>query len=158
VPTSVLVIEGGDLLGPYHIGAYIALLDMGLRPNWVCGSSVGAISAAIIVGNEPRDQVSRLLDFRDIVSERARFEASMGGRLCRLLSSAFNFANGRTSEPNLLDRRRQRAFLTSLTPQATVLQDTALLRELLDRFVDFHRISAGETRLTLSATNATPEI
>jgi NTE family protein len=154
MPTCVLVIEGGDLLGPYHIGAYRALLNMGLQPKWVCGSSIGAISAAIIAGNAPSDQVSRLLQLWDFVSERARFEASMGGRLRRLLGSAFNFAAGRTSEPNLLDRRWQRAFLTSLTPQAAVLQDTALLREALYRFVDFYRISTGETRLTLSATNA----
>jgi NTE family protein len=152
-PTRVLLIEGGDLLGPYHIEAYRALLDMGLQPDWVCGSSVGAISAAIIAGNPPSDQVSRLLDFWNFVSQRARFEASMGGRLRRLLGSAFNFAADGTSEPDLFDRRR-RALLTSLTPQAAVLQDTALVREALERFVDFYLISNCETRLTLSATNA----
>jgi predicted acylesterase/phospholipase RssA len=47
-----LVLQGGGALGAYHIGAYQALEEAGFRPDWVSGISIGAINAAILVGNE----------------------------------------------------------------------------------------------------------
>ena len=50
-----LVFSGGIALGAYHAGAYAALheTDDGLHPDWLAGSSIGAVTAAIIAGNPP---------------------------------------------------------------------------------------------------------
>ena len=59
----VLVLQGGGALGAYQAGAYEALDEIGLLPDWVAGISIGAINAAIIAGN-PRDaRVGRLRVF-----------------------------------------------------------------------------------------------
>ena len=49
----VLVLQGGGALGAYQAGAYEALDEVGLLPDWVAGISIGAINAAIIAGNPP---------------------------------------------------------------------------------------------------------
>ena len=50
-----LVLQGG--------GAYEALSEAGIYPNWIAGISIGAINAAIIAGNAPNDRVDRLREF-----------------------------------------------------------------------------------------------
>ena len=49
----VLVFQGGGALGAYQGGVYQALHEAGIEPNWVIGTSIGAINRAIIAGNEP---------------------------------------------------------------------------------------------------------
>src|SRR5882757_6106665 len=54
----VLVLQGGGALG-----AYQALMEGGIEPDWVIGTSIGAINGAIIAGNEPDKRVERLREF-----------------------------------------------------------------------------------------------
>jgi NTE family protein len=39
------MLQGGGALGAYHIGAYQALAEHDLHPDWVAGISIGAINA-----------------------------------------------------------------------------------------------------------------
>jgi NTE family protein len=43
----VLVMQGGGALGAYQGGVYEALHEAGIEPDWVIGTSIGAINAAI---------------------------------------------------------------------------------------------------------------
>jgi hypothetical protein len=45
----VLVFQGGGALGAYQGGVYQALHEAEIKPNWVIGTSIGAINGAIIV-------------------------------------------------------------------------------------------------------------
>src|SRR5260370_3087106 len=56
----VLVLQGGGALGAYQAGVYQALMEGGIEPDWVIGTSIGAINGAIIAGNEPDKRVQRL--------------------------------------------------------------------------------------------------
>ena len=67
-PKVVLVLQGGGALGAYHIGAYQALEEAGFRPDWVSGISIGAINAAILVGNEPDRRLARLEELWHAIS------------------------------------------------------------------------------------------
>jgi predicted acylesterase/phospholipase RssA len=49
----VLVLQGGGALGAYQVGVYQALHEAGIEPDWVIGTSIGAINAALICGNPP---------------------------------------------------------------------------------------------------------
>ena len=64
----VLVLQGGGALGAYQAGAYEALDEVGLLPDWVAGISIGAINAAIIAGNPREKRVERLKEFWGMVS------------------------------------------------------------------------------------------
>jgi NTE family protein len=59
----VLVLQGGGALGAYQVGVYEALHDAGIEPDWVIGTSIGAINAALICGNEPAHRLDRLNAF-----------------------------------------------------------------------------------------------
>src|SRR5262245_55689443 len=59
----VLVFQGGGALGAYQAGVYQALHDSGIEPDWIIGTSIGAINASLIAGNEPNDRLERLEEF-----------------------------------------------------------------------------------------------
>jgi NTE family protein len=49
--------QGGGAPDCYQAGVYHALHEAGIEPDWVIGTSIGAINAAIIAGNEASDRV-----------------------------------------------------------------------------------------------------
>ena len=59
----VLVLQGGGALGAYQVGVYQALHEAGIEPDWVVGTSIGAINASIIAGNPPEERLPRLREF-----------------------------------------------------------------------------------------------
>ncbi|MBP0110537.1 MULTISPECIES: patatin-like phospholipase family protein [Bradyrhizobium] len=59
----VLVLQGGGALGSYQAGVYQALHEAGIEPDWIIGTSIGAINASLIAGNEPRQRLARLKEF-----------------------------------------------------------------------------------------------
>jgi NTE family protein len=64
----VLVLQGGGALGAYQAGVYQALHEHGIEPDWVVGTSIGAINGALIAGNSPATRLDRLLEFWERVS------------------------------------------------------------------------------------------
>ena len=48
----VLALQGGGALGSYQAGVYQALHEAGIEPDWTIGTSIGAINASLIAGNE----------------------------------------------------------------------------------------------------------
>jgi predicted acylesterase/phospholipase RssA len=59
----VLVFQGGGALGAYQAGVYQALHEGGIEPDWIIGTSIGAINASLIAGNEPEHRLDRLEEF-----------------------------------------------------------------------------------------------
>lgn len=59
----VLVLQGGGALGSYQAGVYQALHEAGIEPDWIIGTSIGAINASLIAGNAPDDRLARLREF-----------------------------------------------------------------------------------------------
>ena len=59
----VLVLQGGGALGAYQAGVYQALHEAGIEPDWVIGTSIGAINGALIAGNTAQDRLDRLREF-----------------------------------------------------------------------------------------------
>jgi NTE family protein len=59
----VLVLQGGGALGSYQAGVYQALHEAGIEPDWIIGTSIGAINASLIAGNAPGERLARLKQF-----------------------------------------------------------------------------------------------
>src|SRR4249920_3582951 len=94
-----LVLSGGGALGAYQAGAYAALENCGIRPNWIAGTAIGAINAAIIAGNLPHERIFRLRQFWQELSRRgaARRAGGLRGKLGHWLGGRI---------PGQLPRRR----------------------------------------------------
>jgi NTE family protein len=59
----VLVMQGGGALGAFQAGVYQALHEAGIEPDWVVGTSIGAINGVLIAGNRPERRLERLQAF-----------------------------------------------------------------------------------------------
>jgi NTE family protein len=59
----VLVLQGGGALGSYQVGVYQALHEAGIEPNWIIGTSIGAINASLIAGNRIEYRMAQVEEF-----------------------------------------------------------------------------------------------
>ena len=150
----VLVLQGGGALGAYQVGVYEALHDAGIEPDWVIGTSIGAINAALIAGNARSERIARLNAFWSHVES----PATLAGPLDWL--GIGNFVANMTTvmrgipaffEPNLAALRGARA---SVGVEQAAYYSTEPLRRTLGELVDFDSLRANATRLTVGAVNA----
>jgi NTE family protein len=120
----VLVLQGGGALGSYQAGVYQALHEAGIEPDWVIGTSIGAINASLIAGNVPQNRVSRLQEFWKRVEQRPiwSFPGAFPG-INEMLSYWSTVANGIpvSSDPirSLMPARTVRSvpIAPDITPQ-----------------------------------------
>ena len=134
----VLVLQGGGALGAYQAGVYEALHEAGIEPDWVIGTSIGAINAALIAGNSPEVRLDRLRTFWSRVTQD-------GGNLATVALGIPQFF-----VPNPF------AWLSahmSLGVERAAYYSTSPLRETLADLVDLERIARRHTRLTVGAVN-----
>ncbi|HEV7408489.1 MAG TPA: patatin-like phospholipase family protein [Bradyrhizobium sp.] len=153
----VLVLQGGGALGSYQAGAYQALCHQDFEPEWVAGISIGAINAAIIVGNAPEKRVERLKEFWQTVSSPVSWSPVVKGDRARSLFNETSAALIATfGVPGFFTPRFPPAPLWPQgSPQSQSYYDTTPLRATLERLVDFDRINACETRLSVGAVGVT---
>jgi NTE family protein len=151
----VLVLQGGGALGAYQAGVYEALSESGFRPDWLAGVSIGAINAAIIAGNSPEKRLDALRAFWELASASLPFQLPLGNEQMRSIISESSAAWVATFGVNGFFRPRfpPPMFLPPGSAGATSFYDTAPLKETLEDLIDFDRINAKETRLSLGAVN-----
>ncbi len=149
----VLVLQGGGALGAYQAGVYEALHEAGMEPDWVIGTSIGAINAALIVGNAPEHRVERLHAFWDTVAHKglsALWPGLPGMPTAWTTMSAVSRGLPGFFAPN------PRAWISAHLPleeDATGYYLTTALRETLTALVDPELLNAKAPRLTMGAVN-----
>jgi NTE family protein len=152
-PTVALMLQGGGALGAYHIGAYQALAERDLHPDWVAGISIGAINSAIIAGNPPERRVEQLTALWEAIS-RPDFPSPPLMPWQTLHNIASNTEALLFGQPNFFTPRAVNPLLVpSADPQQVSFYDTTPMRFTLRRFADFSLINSRATRLSLGATN-----
>jgi NTE family protein len=157
-----LVLQGGGALGAYQAGVYEALAEAGIHPDWVAGVSIGAINGALIAGNPPEARVDKLRAFWEGVSasphldwmaqllncfgqcDATRQVLNHASAISALVAGASGFFDLRLPPP---------WFRPAGSMDATSFYDTSGLATTLERLIDFDRINAGNTRLSLGAVN-----
>jgi len=150
----VLVLQGGGALGAFQVGVYQAMHEAGIDPHWVVGTSIGAINAALIVGNPPERRLERLLAFWERVTHRPT--GSFGLMLPGLDSMLNNLGAMTRGVPGFF-RVSSTAMLgphAAVGVERAAWYDTSPLRETLAELVDFECLNSFPTRLTVGAVNA----
>ena len=149
----VLVLQGGGALGAYQWGVYQALHERGIEPDWVIGTSIGAINGALIAGNKPADRADRLGDFWRLVEQHTApghlFDWLGLGALAANLSTVSRGIPG-FFEPN---PQALRGVQAAVGAEQASYYSTQPLRETLNRLVDFELLRASTTRLSVGAVN-----
>jgi NTE family protein len=151
----VLVLQGGGALGAFQVGAYDALHAADVEPDWIIGTSIGAINGAIIAGNPPDQRMEKLHQFWQGVQQPVGPE--MPGPFAALMQSMANantFARGVPTffTPNNLGLMGVHA---RVGVEHASYYSVAPLRDTLSALVDFDYLNSGRTRLTVGAVRAT---
>lgn len=150
----VLVFQGGGALGAYQLGVYEAMRESGIEPDWVIGTSIGAINAALIVGNPVEYRVRQLSTFWSSVTKQSSLDAAMTiwTKLGKTLANLTTISHGIAGffQPN------PASWLGVLAPLGLDHASYYLmtpLRETLNELVDFDVLNSGHPRITVSAVN-----
>jgi NTE family protein len=148
---TVLVLQGGGALGAYQAGVYQALHERGIEPDWIVGTSIGAINASLIAGNPHEGRLERLKEFWTRMAYRPPLGVPAWGTpdfisywktILRGIPDFF--------EPNTS------AFLGThvpLGPDAAGFYSTAPLEKTLLELVDFSLVNKCNPRLTVGAAH-----
>lgn len=148
-----LVLQGGGALGSYQAGVYEALAASEYLPDWVAGISIGAINAAIIAGNAPKDRVTRLRDFWDaITAPTAMWPSARCGPMALWQRNVSALAALLLGQPGFFCPRSALDWLSPAGPVS--FYDATALRATLERLVDFDRINHIKAmRFSVGAVN-----
>jgi NTE family protein len=149
-----LVLQGGGALGAYQAGVFEEIAKLPREADWVAGVSIGAINAALIVGNPSARRVERLREFWELVSSRVNgmapwwdLQRALFHQFSAAVSASFGvhgFYAPRVPPP---------MFQPEGTDAALSYYDSAPLRQTLERLVDFDLINSKKVRLSVGAVN-----
>jgi NTE family protein len=149
---QVLVLQGGGALGAYQVGVYEALDQAGIELDWVVGTSIGAINAAIIAGNPRSERMRRLAEFWTWIARSHLFDSWGTPPAAVRHWLAVSAGIPGFFEPN------GRAFLNpfaSLPSEEAGYYSVEPLKETLADLVDFELVATARTRLTVGASDVT---
>jgi len=155
----VLVLQGGGALGAYQAGVYQALHEHGLMPDWIVGTSIGAVNAALIAGNPRAMRLQRVKAFWDRVAHPDNLDMSAIGDAQRRDNIRLNtFDTVLRGAPGFFTPRCFSTFALGLPvdPELASFYDTCALEDTLRELVDFDYLNTpGCTRLTINAVKVT---
>jgi len=150
----VLVLQGGGALGAYQVGVYQALHEAGIEPDWVIGTSIGAINAALIAGNDRESRIARLADFWGRVVQGSEHDPlRFWTGLSNVVANAMTVSRGIPAffAPN------PAAWISSHARfgiEGAAYYTTAPLRDTLAELIDLEHCDEHKIRLTVGAVNA----
>lgn len=147
----VLVLQGGGALGAYQAGVYQALDEAGIEPDWVIGTSIGAINAGIIAGNRRENRLPRL---------RAFWQAMQHDPVTQLVSDMPLWGQAAANAMTVMGglprffRPNPWAFLgIGMTPETAGYYSTTPLQQTLADLMDPEVLGSCAMRLTVGAAN-----
>lgn len=149
----VLVLQGGGALGAYQAGVYQALMEGGIEPDWVIGTSIGAINGALIAGNEPASRIARLREFWDGVGRKGLLDQLWPSSIFG--NSLANMSTMMSGIPGFFAPNPQAIWGPTfpLGVEKASYYSTDPLKETLGRLVDFDCLARRQVRLSVGAVN-----
>jgi NTE family protein len=149
-----LVLSGGNALGAYHAGVYEVLQERGIRPDWIVGASMGAVTAAIVAGNAPEDQVAKLRAFWGEATQHTGPSVSGMLKPRQVYNGLHSFMTLVWGRPNIFQHRWP-GLWSALpgVPNDVAMFDHAPLLASLNRHVDFERLNGGDIRVTIGCAD-----
>ena len=151
-----LVLQGGGALGAYQAGVFEGLVEKAIEIDWIAGISIGAVNAALIAGNPPRQRVAALRSFwEEVTSALPTLPLGGGGDEWRewvhVASAGFVAAQGVPGffKPRLLPP----VMAPAHSKGALSFYDSAPLGPTLDKYVDWELLNEGPVRLSVGAVN-----
>lgn len=163
-----LALSGGNALGAFQAGVYRVLHDAGVRPDWILGTSIGAVNGAIIAGNPVERRIERLQRFWSMAgAPSTEWTAKWAAEwpVPAPLGAWMDDAGRLTGQAQALLFGRPGIFAPHVAGIAPARPgrpggsnragsyDLTPLRATLETLVDFDRLNHDGVRLTVLATD-----
>jgi NTE family protein len=150
----VLVLQGGGALGAYQAGVYEALHEAGIEPDWVIGTSIGAVNGALITANAPAQRLPRLREFWQRVQNDSPLDAQWWPGMGRV------FANWSAVTQGIPAMYTPRPLAWGGVNAQVGVENASYylaepLRATLGSLMNLETLDAKSVRLTVGAVNVT---
>jgi NTE family protein len=159
-----LVLQGGGALGAYQAGVFQAIHEAKVEVSWVCGTSIGSVNGALIVGNPPEKRVERLREFWETITpprvsflnipwffrvsldenSQVRYWANKVSIFTTMMQGTPGFFSARPFPP---------INSPAEDPNQVSYYDISPLKTTLAKLVDFDLINSRPMRLSVGTTN-----
>ncbi|TWB71862.1 NTE family protein [Nitrospirillum amazonense] len=151
---TILVLGGGNALGAYHGGAYEALAEAGIQPDWIVGASIGAVMGALIAGNPAELRLPRLRRYWELASAASPPWLAAAGR--DDYNEVHALGTLMMGRPGFFTRRFP-GLLTMLPglPDDIALMDHHPMAATLEGLLDYGLLNGGDIRLTVGCLDVT---
>lgn len=141
-----LVLGGGNAVGAYHGGIVEALEAADAQPDWLAGSSIGAVMAALVAGNPPGQRTAAVREFwrrgRQLDGPTSWVPESWR-KVIHLTAALQARTLGR---PSLYHLRASQLMGLEENPG---LYDAAPMRRTIEDLVDFDLLNSGAIRVSV---------
>lgn len=153
---TAFIFAGGGALGAYQVGIFHGLTEQGYHPDWLIGTSMGAINCAIIAGNKPEDRMAKLEGFWNTIATKLppvpnHLNNIYLERIQHMVSASITELLGQPGFFRLRDVNPW--FSIESTADKLSYYDTTELRNTLLQFIDFDLIKKQEVRLSMGAVH-----
>lgn len=148
--SNAFVLGGGGVLGAAEVGMARALLEAGIRPDLVCGTSVGAINGAAIAANPTPEGAENLLAIWDTLTEEGVLDGSPIRRVTELMRHRTSLHGNGDLRRLLRDRLPAQTFEDLAVPFECVAASIERARE--------HWFSTGDLIEPVLASCALPGV
>ncbi len=170
---KALILQGGGALGAYQAGVFEHLAGEDFAPDWIIGTSIGAINGAIIAGNQPEKRVERLRAFWEGMAPASSWADIWSLVMWAEAFNPFAAVMGATTKNAAVLGAMAQGIDGFFVPRAVGgldfggrvaigdagFYDTSPLKQTLLDLVDFDYLNNGSIRLSVSAVNvATGEL
>ena len=164
---TALILQGGGALGAYQAGVYEQLSAQHFQPDWIVGTSIGAINGAIIAGNRPEHRVAKLRAFWDSLAPASSWLDAWSPVAWAEIFNPFAAAMGVTTRNGAVLGAMSQGIAGFFSPRLGVncginapvaiadagFYDTSPLRQTLLDHVDYDYLNSGPVRLSVCAVN-----
>jgi NTE family protein len=132
---------------------YQSLEEAGMAPDWLAGTSIGAVNAALIAGNRPARRLERLRAFWDLAAEPRLPGGRWFGEARRVTKAVSALQARLLGRPGLYRPHLPRLFLQAPGWGNPSLYSLGPALATLGRLVDFGQIGDGGPRLAINLTD-----
>lgn len=147
---NAFVLGGGGVLGAAEVGMARALLEAGISPDLVCGTSIGAINGAAIAADPTAQGAKELVSMWDAIAEGGVLDGSMLRRVAEVMRRRTSLHGNDPLRDMLRDRLPAERFEDLAVPFECVAASIERAQE--------HWFSSGELIEPILASCALPGV
>lgn len=114
--TTAFVLGGGGLLGAHQVGMLRALIESGITPNLIIGTSIGAVNGAMIAADPSLTTIHRMAELWTLIGQKGVLDSSIFEQIKTLSQSGTHLQSNESLRQLFTDAFTVERFEDLLVP------------------------------------------